>query len=97
MFRGRTQRLTLGCASAAAFVILASFAPAQDSKPSDSERWTVFEREEELADLIDTASLAIRMPIEYSRADVTGKVSVRLPKAVTVDVLWEFTSRAPPR
>src|SRR6188768_3537030 len=94
MIRRRTHRLTVRCAGAAALVFFGSFAPAQDSTPSDSERWTVFQREEDLSDLIETASLAIRMPIEYSRADVTGKVSVRLAKAVTVDVLWEFTNRA---
>src|SRR6186713_1773340 len=80
--------------SAIALVAGASPLLGQDSKPSDSERWTVFEREEDLSDLIETASVAIRMPIEYSRADVTGQVSVRLPKAVTVEVLWEFTNRA---
>jgi len=76
-----------------ALVLGGGIVAAQDRKPVPTETWAIVDREQDLAELLDTASLAIGMPIEYVRADVAGTVSVRLPGPVSVDVLWEFVNR----
>lgn len=63
------------------------------AKP-DTARWTAIDREQELADLLDACSDALGVVIEFSKADVAGTVTIRLPGPVTADALWEFTNRA---
>jgi len=78
----------------AALALNARAVSLQTPAEPDTARWTVIDPEQDFADLLDACSNALGVTIEYSKADVVGMVTIRLPGPVTANALWEFTNRA---
>src|SRR5207244_12071552 len=62
--------------------------------PPQTPDITLVEHQQDLADLIDASAAYLGIPIEYTRADVAGQVTLRLPGPITSEALLEATNRA---
>lgn len=82
---------------AAAFVVAPAFAqtrePLATQEPSEP-RWQLYEKNQDLADFVDACASVLGVPIEYSRSEVSGPLSIRPTEPATADELWEVANRA---
>ena len=67
--------------------LVALVSPAQD------ERWYLTEEEVELVDLLDTCSKGLGIALDYDRALVQGRVTIRSEGGYTSDGLWALANR----
>ena len=62
--------------------------------PLGADRWLVFAREMDFAEVISSASNVLGIPIDFDPAEIKGKVALRVPESVTPAEFWRIANQA---
>jgi general secretion pathway protein D len=67
--------------------------PSALARAQDPTRWTVFEKEPQLVELVDVCAELLDVTIEYTPSELQGSVALRVEGAKSAEELWAIANR----
>jgi general secretion pathway protein D len=74
-------------------LLLCSWGPSALAHAQDPTRWTVFEKEPQLIELVDVCAELLHVTIEYTPSELQGSVALRVEGAKRAEELWAIANR----